>query len=292
MEVVYRARDLQLKRPVAIKVMVGNLFGNSAAVQRFSLEARAAAALKHANIVAVYDFGRLTAGGAYLVMELIGGESWRRHLTPDCGMELHRAYPSIRQLCAAVEAAHAGGVIHRDLKPENIMIADDAGQWRVVVLDFGLAKFRSELLSVEQSLTVSGVVMGTLGYMSPEQRSGRKVGPSTDVYSVAVICAETLTGRRPPRSGISAGWLKSAFRNVSPVHGKLYRVVERALAQDPGQRPSLREFLDCLPNSESVLPPSRFSPLSLETAETATGPRSTGDLESMTSQANTESTEP
>jgi eukaryotic-like serine/threonine-protein kinase len=194
-------------------------------------------------------------------------------------------------LCVAVEAAHAGGVIHRDLKPENIMIADVVDQWRVVVLDFGLAKFRSDLLSGEQSLTVSGVLMGTLGYMSPEQRSGRKVDPSTDVYSVAVICAETLTGRRPPRNGISPEWLKSAFRNALPVHGQLRRMVERALAQNPRQRPSLLEILDCLPNSESVRPPLPFSPLSLEKAETSTDSRGIGNLESLTSELDTENGE-
>jgi len=291
MGVVYRARDLQLNRTVAVKVMVGDLFGNSAAVSRFVLEARAVAALNHTNIVAVYDFGRVPAGGAYLVMELINGQSWRSHLAPDAGMELHRAYSSIRQLCIAVEAAHAGGVIHRDLKPENIMIADDVGQWRVVVLDFGLAKFRKDLFSGVHSLTVSGVVMGTLGYMSPEQRSGRKVGPSTDVYSVAVICAETLTGKRPPRNGISPEWLKFAFRNVFPVHGRLHRVVERALARNPGQRPSLLEILECLPDSESVRPPSPFSPLSLEKAETSTDSQDTGHLDSLTSQPDTENGE-
>ena len=291
MGVVYRAHDLQLNRPVAVKMMVGDLFGNTAAVSRFALEARAVAALNHTNIVAVYDSGRVPAGGAYLVMELINGESWRSHLTRGRGMELHRAYSSIRQLCVAVEAAHARGVIHRDLKPENIMIANDVDQWRVVVLDFGLAKFRTDLRSGEQSLTVSGVVMGTFGYMSPEQRSGRKVGPSTDVYSVAVICAETLTGRRPPRNGISPEWLKSAFRNVLPDQGQLHRVVERALSQNPRQRPSLLEILDCLPNSESVHPPSPFSSFSLDTADTSTDWRNPGKLASLTPQPETENGE-
>ena len=291
MGVVYRARDLQLNRPVAIKMMARDLFGSSAAASRFALEARAVAALHHPNIVAVYDFGRLPAGGAYLVMELINGESWRRHLTPNYGMELHRAYASIKQLCVAIEAAHTGGVIHRDLKPENIVIADDVNQWRVVVLDFGLAKFHADRTPGEPNLTVSGVVVGTFGYMSPEQRSGRRVGPSTDVYSVAVICAETLTGKRPPKYGISPEWLRSAFREVSPVHGQLYRVVERALAQNPEQRPSLREFLDCLRDSESVRSPLPFINLSSVKAETSTDPRGAADVESLRSPQDPENVE-
>ena len=160
MGVVYRARDVRLNRQVAIKMMVGDLFGNSAAVSRFSREARAVAGLSHPNIVAVYDFGSLPAGGAYLVMEAIHGESWRKHLTPGRGMTLQQAYTSIRQLCLAAEAAHTGGVIHRDLKPENIMIAEDVEPWRVVVLDFGLAKFRAEMMPADPSLTVAGTIHG------------------------------------------------------------------------------------------------------------------------------------
>jgi serine/threonine protein kinase len=272
MGVVYRANDIGLNRPVAIKMMVGDLFGNTAAISRFSREARAVAALSHPNIVAVYDFGRLPAGGSYLVMELVNGEPWRKHLTRGRGMTPQRAYISIRQLCEAVEAAHFGGVIHRDLKPENIMIADDLEKWRVVVLDFGLARFRADLLPEEPNLTATRVVMGTLGYMSPEQRSGRKVGPDTDVYSVAVICAETITGRRPPPYGASPEWLKSAFRDVLPGHEQLFHVTERALARNPGQRSSLRDFVECLSKLESLSSEPPVSPVSLRGAEALTCP--------------------
>lgn len=291
MGVVYAARDLRLHRPVAIKMMMGDLFGNSAALSRFEREARTVAALNHFNIVAVYDFGRLPAGGAYLVMELINGESWRSHLALDRGMELQRAYSAIRQLCIAVEAAHARGVIHRDLKPENIVIADDVDQWRVVVLDFGLAKFRSDLLTGEQNPTISGTVIGTLGYMSPEQRSGRNVGPSTDVYSVAVICAETLTGVRPPRYGISPTWLKSAFRCELGVHEQLYRVVERALARNPRQRPSVLEFVECIPDPQSVDCLTRSSPSVPKKTENTTDLRGTGTTERLTSESDTANAE-
>jgi serine/threonine protein kinase len=252
MGVVFRATDIRLSRPVAIKIMVADLFGNHAAVSRFSQEARTIAALNHPNIVAVHDFGRLPTGGAYLVMELVQGESWRRHLTAGRSMTLQRAYSSIRQLCEAVEAAHTGGVIHRDLKPENIMIADDWNQNRVIVLDFGLAKFHPDLLTADETVTLTGVVMGTLGYMSPEQRLGRKVDASSDVYSIAVICVETLTGSKPPRFEATSEWLNSAFRNVESVHKPLFRVLERALARNPWERPLLGEILECLPRVESL----------------------------------------
>jgi hypothetical protein len=282
MGVVYRARDIQLNRPVAIKMMLGDMFGNSAALSRFTLEARAVAALNHSNIVAVYDFGRLSAGGAYLVMELIDGKSWRKHLTSTCGMDLQLAYPAIRQLCLAVEAAHAGGVIHRDLKPENLVIAELVNHWRVVVLDFGLAKFHTEALPPERNLTASGVVVGTFGYMSPEQRSGGKVGPGTDVYSVAVICAETLTGARPPRFGVSPVWLRSAFGSVSPDHQQIYGVIERALAHNPSQRPSLPEFMDCIPMSAGTNPLPRSIPSSGRNEQDPTKPQDTEVTQSLT----------
>jgi tRNA A-37 threonylcarbamoyl transferase component Bud32 len=269
MGVVYRALDLRLDRRVAIKIMMGDLFGNNVAMSRFAREARAVAALHHPNIVAVYDFGWLPAGGAYLAMELIDGQSWRHYIKPGRGMAFELACPALRQLCLAVEASHAGGVIHRDLKPENIVIAGDVNQWRVVVLDFGLARFRAELLSADRSLTVTGAIVGTLGYMSPEQRYGRKVDPSTDVYSVGVICAETLTGRRPPKSGASLDWLRSALRGSLSLPGPLVGVLERALAQQRAQRPSMREFLDALVDAESTAGPetpgSSFDPENIET---------------------------
>ncbi len=259
MGVVYWAHDLRLDRPVAVKMMIGDLFGNNIAMSRFSREAQAAAALHHPNIVAVYDFGWLPAGGAYLGMEWIDGKSWRDHIKPG-GMASERALPAMRQLCLGVEAAHIGGVIHRDLKPENIVIAE--GSWRVVVLDFGLAKFRREMLSSDTALTVPGAIMGTPRYMSPEQRYGRAVDASTDIYSVGVICAETLTGCGPPRSGASPDWLKSVLRG-SFLPGPMAGVLERALAQQGAQRPSMREFLDALADTELTAGPRRAAYLSI-----------------------------
>jgi eukaryotic-like serine/threonine-protein kinase len=250
MGVVYRGRDVRLERAVAIKIMTGDLFGNSAAMSRFEREARAAAVIKHPNIVAVYDFGRLPTGGAYLVMELIDGRSWREYLKLGRGLS-ERTSGWMTQLCLALEAAHARGVIHRDLKPENIMIANEGSSQRVIVLDFGLAKVSAELSPSDGDLTITGAVMGTRGYMSPEQRSGKKVDLRTDVFSVGVICAETVTGRRPPRTGASLDWLKASLNSTSLnsttlTHVQLSRLLQRAMARKPGQRPSMREFREAL----------------------------------------------
>ena len=238
---MYRGQDTRLDRAVAIKIMTGDLFGNTAALARFEREARAAAMLKHPNIVAIHDFCRLPPGGAYLVMELIDGKSWREYLKFGRGLQ-ERAPRWMTQLCLAVEAAHAGGVIHRDLKPENVMISEQGDSDRVVVLDFGLAKVRADVSPSDRDLTISGAIMGTRGYMSPEQRSGQKVDWRTDVYSVAVICAETLTGTRPPQTGASREWLKASLSRTTLHYEELSGVLQKGLARNPGQRPPMREF--------------------------------------------------
>jgi hypothetical protein len=241
MGVVYRGQDTRLDRAVAIKIMTGDLFGNTAAMARFEREARAAAMLKHPNIVAVHDFGRLPTGGGYLVMELIDGKSWREFLKLGRGIQ-ERASRWMTQLCLAVEAAHAGGVVHRDLKPENVMISNQGNSDRVIVLDFGLAKVKADASPSDRDLTISGAIMGTRGYMSPEQRSGQRVDWRTDVFSVAVICAETVTGMRPPQTGASRDWLKAALSRTTLHYDELSRVLQKALARNPGQRPRMREF--------------------------------------------------
>jgi len=240
MGVVYEAADLSLGRSVAIKIMVGDLFGNAQALTRFEREARVEAALSHPNIVRIYDFGRLPSGGAYLVMELVPGVSWRERLRDRGGIPPAQLAHWMKQLCSAMEAAHAKGIIHRDLKPENIMITSADPMGRVIVLDFGLAKLREGNSS--RDLTVTGPVMGTLGYMSPEQRAGRRVDAATDVFALAVICAETLTGRRPPRGGPSMRWLEEGLARAGPRWTALGGALERGLAEHPSRRPTVGEL--------------------------------------------------
>jgi GAF domain-containing protein len=246
MGVVYEATDTRLDRPVALKIMLSHLFGNTGAVGRFEREARAAALLQHTNIIRVYDFGHLGTGGAYFVMELIRGRSWRRHLADQGGMPPERVAAWIMQLCSAVAAAHAAGITHRDLKPENLMIAegeDPVG--RVIVLDFGLAKMRAELSRYEREATIAGTVMGTRGYMSSEQRSGSAVDHRTDIYSVAVICAETITGTHPPEHGSPHFWMESAFTRVLGAGSHLARILQKGAAEQAADRyPSIVAFQD------------------------------------------------
>lgn len=242
MGAVYEATDSRLNRKVAVKVMVGTLFGNRDAVRRFEREAQASARLNHANIVQVYDFGRIGGDGAYLVMELLQGESWREMLQRERVLPPAAAAPLFDQLLAGLEAAHLAGVAHRDLKPENILLVPGPGGSRVVkVLDFGLAKLKLSG-NASASLTAAGTVMGTLGYMAPEQLSGEETDERSDQFAFGVIAAETLTGQRP-FSGRNPGEVLTAiFKGRFQLAGgsqstrELEAVLARCMARAPEQR--------------------------------------------------------
>jgi hypothetical protein len=239
MGAVYEASDLRLDRVVAVKVMTGRLFGNTSALRRFEREARAAARLQHLNIVAIYDFGSLRGGGAYLVMQRIVGHSWRTEMTRSGKIRPKRAAGWFEQLCDAVACAHSNGVVHRDLKPENLLVAlNSDGLERVTVLDFGVAKLRDFRENLEPELTSVDRIIGTYGYMSPEQRSGGSVDARSDIYSLGVIAVETLSNSRPPSTGASREWLEQTLRWPRPnrTSEELVRLLERTLCESASER--------------------------------------------------------
>ncbi len=239
MGAVYEASDLRLDRIVAVKVMTGRLFGNNSALRRFEREARAAARLQHPSIVAIYDFGSLRGGGAYLVMQRIAGRSWRAETVRAGQIPPPRAAVWMDQLCDAMACAHSSGVIHRDLKPENLLVSPptEDGE-KITVLDFGVAKLHTFREAAEPELTSVDRVLGTYGYMSPEQRTGEPVDARTDIYSAAVIAAEILSNNRPAASGASRNWLQSALRwpQATPESGELVQLLDRCLRDSPSER--------------------------------------------------------
>jgi eukaryotic-like serine/threonine-protein kinase len=201
MGAVYQATDVRLKRDVAIKIMLNDLFGNENALQRFRREAEISARLEHPNIVRIYDFGAVGTLGAYLVMEFLKGSSARQELQRDGCFPPDVVARWTDGVLAGVEAAHASGVVHRDLKPENLLLIRDAtGSERIKILDFGLAKVTLLRIAEAEQLTIPGVIMGTMGYMSPEQVNGGEVDGRADVYAVGTIVLEMLTGGLPKDS--------------------------------------------------------------------------------------------
>jgi hypothetical protein len=238
MGAVYEATDLRLSRHVAVKVLTGRWFGDSVALRRFEREARAAARLQHPNIVPVYDFGSLRGDGAFLVMQRIRGHSWRAELERSGPLSIQRAASWFHQLGDALVAAHASGIVHRDLKPENLLVStNDNGSETVTVLDFGLAKINALDLPTDR-LTMENGIVGTIAYMSPEQRAGDRVDARSDIYSCAVVVVEALSGNGPTQLGASQRWLRESlvWSHPTPPCYQLLRLLHHSLATSPADR--------------------------------------------------------
>ena len=194
---VYRARDESLGRDVAIKVLPKELASDPDRLRRFEQEARAAAALNHPNILAVYGFSTTEEHAPYLVTELLQGQTLRERLRQG-DIPVRKAVEFALQTARGLAAAHYRGIVHRDLKPENLFLTRDGV---VKILDFGLAKLivpevRSETSAATASFTEVGVVVGTAGYMSPEQVRAQVVDQRSDTFSLGAILYEMLSGKR------------------------------------------------------------------------------------------------
>ena len=245
---VYRARDTRLGRDVAVKVLPPQFASDADRLRRFEQEARAAGALSHPNVLAVHDIGQHD-GVPYVVSELLEGETLRHRLggTP---MAARRAVDYGAQMAAGLAAAHDRGIVHRDLKPENVFVTKDG---RVKLLDFGLAKLAggSEAaaagLTGAPTLTVDtepGAVLGTVGYMAPEQVRGRSVDHRADIFSFGAILYEMLSGRRAFRGDSAVETMNAILKEDPPevstlqpqVPPALDRIVRHCLEKSPEER--------------------------------------------------------
>jgi len=268
---VYRARDHKLDRDVALKVLPAALADDQVALERFEREAKAVASLSHPNILAIYDFGCISAT-AFAVMELLDGETLRERLARGA-VGTARAIAWVTKIAEGVAAAHERGIVHRDLKPENVIITRDG---QVKILDFGLARVlpvadsTGKTLSGAMGVTTPGMVVGTAGYMAPEQVRGQPVDHRADIFALGCILYEMLAGRRafPGPSAIETmasilhdepPALPLAERTIPPA---VDRIVQHCLEKDPGHRfQSMRDVVFGLSN------------LSEPSTSTATRPR-------------------
>jgi eukaryotic-like serine/threonine-protein kinase len=230
---VYRARDTRLGREVALKILPAEMADDASRRQRFEQEARAVAALNHPNIVAIHD-----VGDGYIITELVDGESLR-----GAKFGLRKALDIAVQIANGLAAAHAAGIVHRDLKPENILLTRDG---RVKILDFGLAKAASQghAGAATQTMAVHtepGTVMGTVGYMSPEQIRGATVDHRSDIFSFGVLLYELFSGNRAFQADTSVETMTAILKQDPPelaetVPAGVRQIVMHCLEKDPANR--------------------------------------------------------
>src|SRR5438132_5874538 len=244
---VWRARDAKLGRDVAIKVLPAAFSENSERLRRFEQEAQAAGALNHPNILVIHHIG-IHDGAPYIVSELLEGETLRERMA-GAALPQRKAIDYGLQIARGLAAAHEKGIVHRDIKPDNVFITDDG---RVKILDFGLAKLTSASDGVPSQTEVPtrkvntdpGTVMGTMGYMSPEQLKGQPADHRSDIFSFGAILYEMLSGKRAFRGDSMAETMSAILREDPPdlsetnktVSLALERVVHHCLEKNPAER--------------------------------------------------------
>ncbi|MGV8858444.1 protein kinase domain-containing protein [Rhodoglobus sp.] len=236
---VWQATDLVIGRTVAIKILKDEYLGDPGFLERFRAEARHAALVNHEGIANVFDYGE-EEGSAYLVMELVPGEALSAIIERERVLDPDRVLDMVAQTAAALQAAHAAGLVHRDIKPGNLLITPEG---RVKITDFGIARIADQV-----PLTATGQVMGTVQYLSPEQASGHPASPTTDIYSLGIVAYEALAGRRP-FTGESQVAIAMAQINETPpelpmsVSEPVRNLVYACLAKSPGDRPASASHL-------------------------------------------------
>ncbi|HEV2786714.1 MAG TPA: serine/threonine-protein kinase, partial [Solirubrobacteraceae bacterium] len=235
MGVVYRALQLDLQRPVALKVIAGDRAGDPEFRERFGRESRMAAAIDHPNVVPVYAAGE-DRGALYIVMRYVPGSDLHALLKSAGGLPAQRAAAVVAQVASALDAAHAAGLVHRDVKPANVLL--ERGGEHAYLSDFGLMR----QLDPQVPLTDSGRWMGTVDFAAPEQLQGGPVDARSDVYSLGCVLYAALTGAPPFARGTVPATLLAHLHDPPPrpseagAPAPFDRVVARALAKDPADR--------------------------------------------------------
>ena len=231
---VWEATDHVIGRTVAIKILKDEYMGDPGFLERFRAEARHAALVNHEGIASVFDYGE-EAGSAFLVMELVPGEALSTILERDGSLSTDKTLDIVAQTSAALQAAHAAGLVHRDIKPGNLLITPDG---RVKITDFGIARIADQV-----PLTATGQVMGTVQYLSPEQASGHPASPATDTYSLGIVAYECLAGKRPftgeSQVAIAMAQINEQAAPLPPtVAVPVQNLVMAMIAKKPDERPA------------------------------------------------------
>ncbi len=260
---VYKAEQSGLRRAVAIKILHAEFVDKPDKIRRFQYEAESISTLVHSNVASIYDFGVLSEGQPYLVMEWAPGKTLSAILSETKALPPERALNIFLQVCDGVSAAHQKGLIHRDLKPSNIVLMkNDDGSEHVKILDFGLAKVISEEGANRENLTMTGEVLGTPAYMAPEQCMGTSMDVRTDIYCFGCVMYEVLSGRLPLIGDNSYEVMHkhineapiSLSKSSSAVPARLVRIVSKTLQKDPDDRfQTFEELKDALSGVEPAI---------------------------------------
>jgi tRNA A-37 threonylcarbamoyl transferase component Bud32 len=251
---VYRARQMELERIVAIKFLHAKALSDEESQERFRREGLALVELRHKNFPVLYHFGIWQAQVPYIAMEYLQGKTLRQELIELEKLPWARALQLAGQVCEAMDYAHQSGIVHRDLKPENLILTDDAGSCCVKICDFGLAKFFSDSQAGKAALTATGVLIGSVHYMSPEQCLGRKADPRSDIYSLACMLYEMLSGKRLFDAETAIAVINMhvsepvpALSGARQMPAGLEGILRKALSKEPGERQqSMKELQDDL----------------------------------------------
>jgi eukaryotic-like serine/threonine-protein kinase len=284
---VYKALQRDMNRMVAVKILHPKLTNRKDLASRFRREARAMSHLTHPNTVKVFLYGELEDGSLYIIMEFLDGKNLNQTVRGEGPMPPERALPILVQVCGALDEAHKAGIVHRDLKPENIFLCVQGGMKDYAkVLDFGLAKVTErEMRPGSLILTQEGMVFGTPEFMSPEQAQGKTLGPQSDIYSLAVILYEVLTGKLPFEAKTAMEYIQAHVQQAPiPLSERapdkafpplLWPVLARALAKKSEDRFSsaghFAEAMQYVLKGATALPP-HLTPGADETVRMASMP--------------------
>ena len=255
---VYRARNVRLGTDIALKILSTTLAGDPKVVKRFEREARTTAGIHHPNVVATLDFGEIPGVGWYMASEFVDGQSLKEILSGVERLSAEDAVAIAAEVCEALDAVHAVGVVHRDIKPANIMLERRDGRRAVRLVDFGIAAVLDESSC---DLTASNACIGSPTYMAPEQALGEPVGPATDLYSLAVILFQMVTGHVPFYAANGPAMLAAHCSDDPPAASEVCAeaalppefdaLVLRAMAKSPLERfadaRAMRDALAALP---------------------------------------------
>ncbi len=289
MSIVYKGKHKLMDRIVAVKLLRPELVAIPQLVERFKRESKAISAMRHPNIVAVFDFGLMEDATPFLIMDYLEGKTLDKVLKEEGKLDIHRACALVAEAAEGLEHSHHAGIVHRDIKPSNLLLRKEPnGKETLTIFDFGIAKMLSQDGQTIHKLTASGEIFGSPLYMSPEQSEGENIGTRTDIYSLACVLHELLLGKPPFRGDTPVETIMlhmsepvKPFSLIDPdcnIPDELELVIVKALSKKPDQRyQTIEEFKEAILAAVKTAPPVEQENSSLHSSVPFDGDTDHGD---------------